>query len=50
MFASDLFLNVAIILFGNYLTQENPVAVLKGKKQTKYKEICCQITSSGLNT
>lgn len=35
MFASDLFLNVAIILFGNYLTQEDPVAVLKGKKQKK---------------
>ena len=33
MFASDLFLNAAIILFGNYLTGENPVTVLKGKKQ-----------------
>lgn len=37
MFASDLFLNAAIILFGNYLTGENPVTILKGNKQKKYK-------------
>lgn len=36
IFASDLFFNAAIILFGNYLTGENPVTILKGKKQKKY--------------
>ena len=38
MFASDLFLNAAIILFGNYLTGENPVTILKGNKQHMREE------------